>query len=94
MAKDRGVLQTPQPDCAWQSSPHWHKIPRVFTFLATMDSAEITKLLDESPFTGPARLAPIADAIHKYSVGCSRSHLSEIVKPLSAPTNAEEPKDP
>lgn len=69
-------------------------IPRVFTFLATMDSAEITKLLDESPFTGPARLAPIADAIRNYSVGRSRSHLSEIVKPLSAPISAEEPKDP
>lgn len=69
-------------------------IPRVFTFLATMDNAEITKLLDESPFTGPARLAPIADAIRNCSVGRSRSHLSEIVNPLSAPTKSEEPKDP
>ena len=66
----------------------------MFTFFAAMDSAEITKLLDESPLTGPARLAPIADAVRKYSVGCRRSHLSEIVKPLSAPTNAEEPKVP
>ncbi len=69
-------------------------IPRVFTFLAAMDSAEITKLLDESVFSGPTRLAPIADAIRNCSSGHGRSRLSEIENIMSAKTNAEEPKDP
>ena len=69
-------------------------IPRVFTFLAAMDSAEITKLLDEGAFSGPTRLAPIADAIRNRSGGPGRSHLSEIVQPLSATTDAERPKNP
>ena len=69
-------------------------IPRVFTFLAAMDSAEITKLLDEGAFSGPTRLAPIADAIRNRSGRPGRSRLSEIVQPLSATTDAERPKNP
>ena len=49
-------------------------IPRVFTFLAAMDSAVLTKLLDEGSFSGPTRLAPVADAIRNRSVVRDRSH--------------------
>ena len=38
-------------------------IPRVFRFLATMDPAEVEKILDNGLFGGPTRLGPIADAI-------------------------------
>ena len=38
-------------------------IPRIFRFLATMDPAELQKILDDESFAGPSRLGPIADAI-------------------------------
>ena len=38
-------------------------IPRVFKFMATMDTDEIQRMLDEGMFSGPSRLGPIADAI-------------------------------
>ena len=69
-------------------------IPRVFTFLAAMDSAEITKLLDVGAFSGPTRLAPIADAIRNRSAGPSNPHFSEIAQPMSATKNAERSKVP
>jgi len=47
-------------------------IRRVFTFLSTMDTVQITKLLDQGAFSGPTRLAPIADAIRSRST--RRSH--------------------
>jgi len=49
-------------------------IPRVFTFLATLDTAEITKLLNEGAFSGPARLGPLADAIRNHPSANGRSH--------------------
>ncbi len=50
-----------------KSATRTSSIPRVFTFLAAMDTIKIAKILDERAFSGPARLAPIADAI------CNRS---------------------
>ena len=50
-----------------KSASRLSSIPRVFTFLAVMDTPEITKLLDEGEFSGPTRLAPIADAIRNRS---------------------------
>ena len=69
-------------------------IPRVFTFLVAMDSAQITKMLDSGAFSGPTRLTPIADAIRNRSRGASDTNLSEIAQPLSATTDAERPKKP
>lgn len=40
-------------------------IPRVFKSIATMDSVEIRRIVDDRLFSGPARLGPIADAIRK-----------------------------
>ncbi len=42
-------------------------IPRVFSFLASMDNDKIEKTLKHGAFRGPAHLAPIADAIRKYA---------------------------
>lgn len=39
------------------------RIPRVFRFLVTMEPAELARILDDRMFAGPARVAPIADAI-------------------------------
>ena len=69
-------------------------IPRVFTFLAAMDSAEITKLLDVGAFSGPTRLAPIADAIRNRSARPSNPHFSESAQPMSAMKGAERSKVP
>ena len=46
-----------------KSASRSSSIPRVFTFLAAMEAAKITKMLDEGAFSGPTRLAPIAEAI-------------------------------
>ena len=40
-------------------------VPRVFKFMAKMDSSEIQRIVDDRLFSGPARLGPIADAIRK-----------------------------
>lgn len=40
-------------------------IPRVFKFIATMDTDNIQRILDEGMFSGPSRLGPIADAIRE-----------------------------
>jgi len=50
-------------------------IPRVFTFLAAMDTAKIARMLDEGTFSGPARLGPIADAIRNRSTGRSDAFI-------------------
>ena len=52
-------------------------IPRVFTFLATMDIDRVTRILDEGPFSGPTRLAPIADAIRGYRPAPRHGHRDE-----------------
>lgn len=52
-----------------KSSSRASSIPRVFKFLVAMDIARVTRILDEGAFSGPARLAPIADAIRDHSGG-------------------------
>ena len=54
-----------------KSASRASSVPRVFSFLATMDTTGIIKLLDDGTFSGPARLAPIADAIRDRSL-CRR----------------------
>ena len=38
-------------------------IPRIFKFIATMDSSRTRAILDEEMYSGPSKLGPIADAI-------------------------------
>lgn len=40
-------------------------IPRIFKFIAELDTAEIQKISDSGMFTGPSQLAHIADAIRR-----------------------------
>ena len=40
-------------------------IPRVFKFIATMETDEIQTILDDGMFAGPSRLRPISDAIRR-----------------------------
>ena len=68
-------------------------IPRVFKLLATMDTDRITKLLDEGVFSGPTRLAPIADAIRNRSAVFDSSRFSENSRPLSTTTRLEGQED-
>lgn len=53
-------------------------IPRVFTFLATMDTAQVAKVLDDGSFSGPSRLAPIADAIRNRSANRRQPDFTEV----------------
>ena len=41
-------------------------IPRLFKYLATMDLDELQRLLDDSAFSGPSRLGPLAEAIREH----------------------------
>lgn len=77
-----------------KSASRTSSIPRVFTFLATMDSSEISKILEEGAFSGPTRLAPIADAIRNRSSRRGHRRLSEVGQPLSTTINTEGPKNP
>ena len=40
-------------------------IPRLFKFIAAMEAADISRLLNDGAFSGPSRLGPIADAIRR-----------------------------
>ena len=40
-------------------------IPRVFKRIATLEAADIQRIIDEGHFSGPSRLGPIADAIRR-----------------------------
>lgn len=40
-------------------------IPRLFKFIAAMESDDIGRLLNDGAFSGPSRLGPIADAIRR-----------------------------
>ena len=69
-----------------KSASRISSIPRVFMFLAAMDTARIAKLLDEGAFSGPTRLAPIADAIRSRSAERGRDHavhLTQVVADTS-----------
>ena len=41
-------------------------IPRVFRFIAKMETREVQQILDDGMFSGPSRLGPIADGIRNY----------------------------
>ena len=40
-------------------------IPRLFKLLASMDTEDLRRILNEGMFSGPSRLGPIADAIRR-----------------------------
>lgn len=40
-------------------------IPRIFKFMAAMETDDIRKILDNGTFSGPSRLGPLADAIRR-----------------------------
>lgn len=71
-----------------------NSIPRVFSSLAAMDSAVLTKMLDEGAFSGPTRLGPVADAIRNRSIGQDRRHHSGVAQVVSESTTAGSPKNP
>ena len=55
-------------------------IPRIFTFLSAMDTSLVVKLLDDGAFSGPARLAPISEAIRSRSVDRCRTRYSDLAQ--------------
>lgn len=46
-------------------------LPRIFKFIATMETSKIQMILDDRLFSGPARLGPIADAIMRNGRGAA-----------------------
>lgn len=46
-------------------------LPRVFKFIATMETSDIQRILDDGLFSGPSRLGPIADAIMRNGRGAA-----------------------
>ena len=51
-------------------------IPRLFKFLAVMETDEIRRILDNGMFSGPSRLGPIADAIRRSAIRGATAHPS------------------
>ena len=60
-----------------QSVSRGSAIPRVFSFLSTMDTAQVSIVLDNGEFSGPTTLSPIADAIRNCSTRKHRSYHRE-----------------
>ena len=46
-------------------------LPRIFKFIATMETSKIQRILDDGMFSGPSRLGPIADAILRNGRGAA-----------------------
>ncbi len=67
-------------------------IPRIFTFLAAMDTDQVSRMLDDGAFSGPARLGPIADAIRNRSAGRLRSRYPDSVQRMSDKVAADRAK--
>ena len=76
-----------------KSNSRASSIPRVFTFLAAMDTARVVQVLEEGAFSGPTRLAPIADAIRSYSASRPRTHYPDFAQPVSDTMTADRTKN-
>ena len=76
-----------------KSASRASSVPRVFTFLAAMDTADLTKLLGEGAFSGPARLAPLADAIRNRSAARGRDHRASFAQGVSDTTTMDSSKN-
>ena len=62
-------------------------IPRIFKFLATMETVDVEKILNNRMFSGPTELGPIADAIR------SKSKRLELVEPSAPQCQTETTSD-
>ena len=51
-------------------------LPRVFKFIATLETSDIQRILDSGLFSGPARLGPIADAIMRNGRSAAATYIS------------------
>ena len=76
-----------------KSASRANSVPRVFTYLAAMDTAKIAKLLDEGAFSGPTRLAPLADAIRNRSAVRGRDHRAGYAQEVSDRTMTDSSKN-
>lgn len=61
-------------------------IPRVFKHIASMETEEIQRILDDGLFSGPSRLGPIADAIRRNGRGGSPPASSPVRDSALQPT--------
>ena len=68
-------------------------IPRIFPFLAAMDTGQVSKMLDDGAFSGPARLGPIADAIRNRSAGRLRTRYPDSGQRMSDKVAADYAKN-
>ena len=46
-------------------------LPRIFKFIATLETSKIQRIMDSGLFSGPSRLGPIADAIMRNGRGAA-----------------------
>lgn len=72
-----------------KSTSRASSIPRLFTFLAAMDTDTVIKILNNCSYSGPARLAPIADAIRSYSANRSQQDHTKKSPLRSDPLRSE-----
>ena len=56
-------------------------IPRIFKFMAGMETDDIRKILDNGTFSGPSRLGPLADAIRGRARLRAPTHSPEVRTP-------------
>ena len=68
-----------------KSASRASSIHRVFAFMASMDTDAIEKILDEGAFSGPTRLAPIADAIRGHSAARRHDRVPLDDRPKGGP---------
>ena len=61
-------------------------LPRIFKFIATLESSDIQKILDSGLFSGPARLGPIADAIMRNGRSAAATYI-----PANPPASGNSP---
>lgn len=61
-------------------------LPRVFKFIATMETSNIQRILDDGLFSGPARLGPIADAIMRNGRSAAATYI-----PANPPASGNSP---
>ena len=61
-------------------------IPRVFKHIASMETEEIQRILDDGLFSGPSRLGPIADAIRRNGRGSTPPDSSPVQDSALQPT--------
>lgn len=61
-------------------------LPRVFKFIATLETSDIQRILDSGRFSGPARLGPIADAILRNGRSAAATYI-----PANPPASGNSP---